>query len=118
MGEWLQSIWDTMVSFFDWITCFFTSGIVDLVVSANDYFIGKITVWKYSLLTWSIDLVSGRISAIFDGISYQAGVLSAWSNLPDDVVQTLSFFNVPEAVALITGAYGTRFIIGLIPYVR
>ncbi|MBF0132366.1 MAG: DUF2523 domain-containing protein [Magnetococcales bacterium] len=118
MGEWLESIWNTMLSFYDWIVWFFGTGIIEFFTSANQYFIGNLTVWYYEILTWSVELVDDRIFAIFSGISYQSDVVYAWGFLPNEVIQTLTFFRIPESVALITGAYGTRFIIGLIPFVR
>ncbi|MBF0456094.1 MAG: DUF2523 domain-containing protein [Magnetococcales bacterium] len=117
MAAWLESIWNSIVTLFDWIVWFLSGGVFDLITDAFDYFIGILKIWFLNMSTWVLETVDSMISGIFSGVSFSSDIENAWNGLPLDVIQAAVFFNVPQSVAIITGAYVTRFIIRMMPFV-
>lgn len=115
MGDWLESIWISLVGFFDWIIWFLSGGIFDFFTSAFDYSIGIFKIAWLGVMTWSIEAMTSLIVSSFSDITLANDVENAWSMLPIEVVQAAVFFNIPQSIAIITGAYLTSFIIRRIP---
>ena len=116
MSEWLESIWNSMTALFDWVIWFLSGGIFEPLTDAFEYLIDVLKLTFLEISIWSLETLNTMVSTIFANVTYASDVQNSWNALPADVIQAAVFFNIPESVALITGAYVTRFIIKMMPF--
>lgn len=113
---WFVAILGAIIAGFTGIVTFLDTGIYDLFTKSFEYLTKTLTLWEIQFLTWAMEVANSTITLIFNDLTLASDIESAWNMLPSEVIQTLVFFNFPQAVAIIFGAYITRFVLRLIPF--
>lgn len=106
VSAFFQSIWD-------WIYI----GIYDFVKEVMVY------LTKASMYSWiqiqlfAIDIAFEVVKDIFVDLGLTQAVQSAWSLIPENMRNTLSFFGIPEALTIIASAIPVRIAMRFIPFI-
>lgn len=104
-----------MQALFDWITAFFTTGIYDLITAAFASLIEWLLLAKLQFMLWIIKFAWGVAQTLIMSLGVSAALQSAWGSLDSQVLAALMFFRVPDAINLILGGFGTRFVMRFLP---
>jgi len=104
-----------MQDFFNWITAFFTTGIYDLITAAFVSLIEWLLLAKLQFMLWVLNFSWGIAQSLISSLGISAALQSAWGSLDSQVMSTLMFFRVPDAVNMILGGFGTRFVMRFLP---
>ena len=104
-----------MQDLLNWITSFFHTGIYDLITAAFASLIEWLLLAKLNFLLWVLQFSWDIASKLITNLGISSALQSAWSSLDSQVLQTLMFFRVPDAVNMILGAFGTRFVMRFLP---
>lgn len=114
--EWLSSVADQVILFFQSIWDFFAAGIYTFV---KDAFVVMTKACIYAYFTgmvFVIDVGYSTSSEIINSLGVSAAVKSAFGALPPDIQSGLSFFGVPQALNIIFSALSTRFCMRFVPF--
>lgn len=97
--NWWRALWQTFQNLFD-----------SFVAAVEDLF------------AWGLDSVYGAGISMIEAMPVeeldQSGVESSLAALPVEILNVMWLLNVPHALAIVAAAYGIRFVLQMIPFVR
>lgn len=111
----LQSIFTSIINFFQWIWTFITSGIYDLIVWGLRGFVEFYTLSALKFQLFALNLGWDVAKAILVDMQFNARLQGFFDALPSAVSVNLTALRIPEGIALILTAYITRYVIRFIP---
>lgn len=104
-----------MQALFDWITQFFSTGIYDFATAALASLIEWLLLLKLQWMLWLLQFAWGIAQTLITNLGISEALRTAWNNLDSEVLSMLMFFRVPDAINLILGGFGTRFVLRFLP---
>lgn len=99
-----------MQELFNWITGFFSTGLYDLITQAFASMIEWLTLAKLQWMLWAIGFCWDIAKALIADLGITEALRQAWGNLDSSTANVLMFFRIPDAVNLILGGFGTKFV--------
>ncbi len=115
MAEWFKAISDRIEGFFDWVISFFTVDIYEFFIDVFAALTKWSIYWSLMAAEFGVNVASEVANDILSDITVNETIQGAWSSLPPEVTQALIFFNFPQAVSMIMGAYITRYAFKFVP---
>lgn len=114
--DWIAGFLDNILSFFQWIWDFLSSGIY-LFVKEVLVLLTKVAIYSWiSVQIMALDVAYSAAQSILSEIGVSEAIRAKWSGLPAEVASTLSFFGIPQALNIIFSALSTRFVLKFVPF--
>lgn len=105
-NEFLQAAWD-----------YIYSGVYDFVKEVM-VLLTKVAIYGYVQSTlFAVDIAYEVVQDIFVDLNIASRVESAYSSIPGQIRNALSFFGIPEALTIIFSAIPTRIAMKFIPLI-
>jgi len=104
-----------MADFFNHLWDWLNNGVVDLFTAVIAYLIEKLFLFALDFILWAVPFAWGIAKQIMTDLSISERLNAAFEVLPSDLLSTIFFFRVPEALNLIISAFITRFVLRFIP---
>lgn len=114
--DWIAGFLDNILSFFQWIWTFLSSGIYQFVKEV------LVLLTKVALYSWlsvqimALDVAYAAAQSILSDIGVSEAIRAKWAGLPAEIASTLSFFGIPQAMNIIFSALSTRFVLKFVPF--
>lgn len=115
--EWVSTVLDQILLFFQWIWDFLTVGIYDFIKD------GLVLLTKAAIYSWfqiqllALEVAYEAASEILSDLGVSQAVRDRYNGLPVHVADALSFFGVPQALNIIFSALSTRFVLRFVPFI-
>lgn len=102
--------------FFLGIFEFLNSGIVEFFISLGDYILGLLTCLFLQIALLMINFLWSIMKVLLTDLNISGELATSFGGFDDDMFNMIIFFKIPEALNLILGAFITRFVLRLIPF--
>ncbi|MFA7239873.1 MAG: DUF2523 family protein [Sulfuricellaceae bacterium] len=117
--DYLQGIYDFISSvpdFFIAIFEFLNSGIVDFFISLGQYIMDSLECLFLKIVLLILNFSWAIIRVLLVDLNISGRLSIAFSSFNSDIFRMLLFFRIPEALSMILGAFVTRFVLRMIPF--
>lgn len=117
MLDWLAGFLDQVITFFQFVWDFLSSGIYDFVKD------GLVLLTKAAIYSWvqvqllALEVAYEAAQGVMDDIGLAEAVRERWGALPAEVVNALNFFGIPQALNILFSALSTRFALKFVPFI-
>lgn len=91
-------------------------GIYDFIVETFALFVEYVTIIMIKFTIWASSFAWDVASTILENIGASQALTSAWNLLPEQTVQTLYFFNVPQGMYMILTTAISKYVLRFIPF--
>lgn len=115
--EWLSGFLDQILSFFQFVWDFLSTGIYDLIKE------GLVVLTKAAIYSWvqiqllALEVAYEAAQDIVTDIGVTQFVRQRYSGIPSETAAVLEFFGVPQALNILFSALSTRFALKFVPFI-
>jgi len=116
---------DVIIEFFNYVLAFFSnvglffttiwawlqSGIYDFFTEWFSAFMIWSMVGMIRFQIWAVGFAWDVAQQVLDQLNISSALAAAWSQLDNQVLNALTFFNVPDAINVLLSARVTRFVL-------
>jgi len=116
---------DAIIEFFNYVLAFFSnvglffttiwawlqSGIYDFFTEWFSAFMIWSTIGMIQFQMWAVTFAWDVAQHVLDQLNISSALSAAWSQLDNQVLNALTFFNVPDAINVLLSARVTRFVL-------
>lgn len=116
---------DAIIEFFNYVLAFFSnvglffttiwawlqSGLYDFFTEWFSAFMIWSTIGMIQFQMWAVTFAWDVAQHVLDQLNISSALAAAWSQLDNQVLNALTFFNVPDAINVLLSARVTRFVL-------
>lgn len=117
MLELLDTIFASLINFFNGIEHFLNTAIYDVLSWSFAQFIELSTIAFIDFVMWSVPFAWNVAKQIITDMNLASTLDSAWGAMPSDLQGIATLLRIPESVNLLISAYFTRFVLRYIPFI-
>ncbi len=115
--EWLTGFLDQIIAFFQYVWDFLAEGIYDLVKELL-VIATKAAIYSYlKTQVFVLEISYKAAQQLVGSIGLAPRIQQMYNGLPAEVLATLAFFGIPQALNILFSALSTRFVMRFIPFV-